>query len=94
MFKQGVNLVAQHTGVEWFEHEVHRPGGVALEHRILGLRDGGNEDDRGVAGARIAAHQAGHFKTVHMRHLYIQQHQADIFLQQALQCRLAGIHAA
>ena len=94
VFQQGVDFVAQHTGVEWLEHKVHRPGGVALEHRILGLRDGRNEDDRGIACARVAAHQTGHFKTVHVRHLHIQQHQSDILFQQALQCRLAGIHAA
>ena len=90
--QQGVDLVPQHAGVEGFEHEVHCAGGVALEHRILGLGDGGDEDNRHKAGARVATHQPGDFETIHMRHLHVQQDQADILFQQATQGRLTRFH--
>ncbi|MNF03726.1 hypothetical protein D3C80_2030970 [compost metagenome] len=32
-----------------------------------------------------AAHQAGDFKTIHVRHLHIQQHQIDFVLKQQVQ---------
>ena len=74
MLQQALNLVAQHSGIERFEHEVHGASAVASQHGIVSLRDGRNEDDRGVAGARVAAHQARHFKTVDAGHQRIHHH--------------------
>ncbi|MDT4827249.1 hypothetical protein FQZ97_605890 [compost metagenome] len=92
--QQRLDLVPQYLGIEGFEDEVHRAGGVSLQHGVLGVGDGGDEDDRREAGQRAAAHQAGDFEAVHARHLHVQQDQADLFLEQAFQCRLAGVHRA
>ena len=90
MHQQGTDLVPQHLGVERFEDEVHGTAGIALEHGILGLRDGRDKDDRGETRARRATHQARHFKAIHLRHLHVQQHQLDFVLQQTTQSGLAG----
>ncbi|MNQ73525.1 hypothetical protein D3C85_882580 [compost metagenome] len=92
--QQRLDLVPQYLGIEGFEDEVHRAGGVALQHRVLGVGDGGDEDDRREARQRAAAHQPGDLEAVHARHLHVQQDQADFFLQQAFQRGLAGIHGA
>ncbi|MNQ77139.1 hypothetical protein D3C85_919980 [compost metagenome] len=93
MLEQRVDLVAQDLGVERLQHEVHRAPDIALEHGILGLGNGRDENDRGEARTRIAAHQPRHLEAIHMRHLHIQQHQPHVLFQQTLQGRFAGIDA-
>ncbi|MNF87229.1 hypothetical protein D3C84_696880 [compost metagenome] len=82
MFEQRLDLGLENLRIKGFEQVIHRATGVALDHGILGLFVGGEENDRRETGALTAAHQARHFKTVHARHLHIQQHQVDIVFEQ------------
>lgn len=85
LVEQGLDLGLENLRVERFEHVVHGATGVTLEHGRFGLFIGGEENDRGQPGALAAAHQSGDFEAVHLRHLYIQQHQVDIVFKQSTQ---------
>ena len=82
MFEQRLDFGFENLRVERFEQVIHRTTGVTLDHGVLGLLVGGEENDRRKTGALAAAHQSRHFKTVHARHLHIQQHQVDVMFEQ------------
>ena len=82
MLEQRLDFGLENLRVERFEQVIHRATGVALDHGVLGLFVGGEENDRRQAGPLTAAHQARDFKAVHARHLHIQQHQVDIVFEQ------------
>ncbi|MNO85105.1 hypothetical protein D3C76_764670 [compost metagenome] len=82
MLEQRLDLGLENLRIKGFEQVIHRATGVTLDHGVLGLFVGGEENDRCQAGPLAAAHQARHFKTVHARHLHIQQHQVDIVFKQ------------
>ncbi|MCY1452308.1 hypothetical protein D9M71_692180 [compost metagenome] len=81
MLEQGLDFGLENLRIERFEQVIHCTAGIALDHGVLGLFIGGEEDDRCQAGALAAPHQARDFKAVHARHLHIQQHQVDIVLE-------------
>ncbi|MNV23529.1 hypothetical protein D3C71_1145430 [compost metagenome] len=82
VFQQCLDLGLENLWIERFEQVIHRATGIALDHGVLGLFIGGQENDRREAGPLAAAHQARHLKTVHARHLHIQQHQVHIVFEQ------------
>jgi len=91
MAEQGVDLVLEDLRIEGLENEIHRPCGVAAQHRLAGMGDGRDEDDRRIAGMRVAPHQPGDFEAIHAGHLHVQQHQLHIDFQQRLQRRFPRI---
>ncbi|MNT81669.1 hypothetical protein D3C72_2212870 [compost metagenome] len=82
MFEQRLDLGREDLWVEGLEQVIHRTAGIALDHRVLGLLLGCQENDRRETGSLAAAHQARHLITIHARHLHVQQHQVDIMFKQ------------
>ncbi|MNP15221.1 hypothetical protein D3C76_1075700 [compost metagenome] len=82
VLEQRLDLGLEDLWVEGFEQIIHRATGIPLDHGILGLFIGGQENDRCQVRTLAATHQARHFKTVHARHLHIKQHQVDIVFKQ------------
>ncbi|MNV07489.1 hypothetical protein D3C71_979220 [compost metagenome] len=78
VLEQRLDLGRKDLWVERLEQIIHRTTGIALDHGILGLFVGGQENDRRQTGPLATAHQARHFIPVHVRHLHVQQHQVDI----------------
>ncbi len=88
--EEDIGLAAQHVRLDRLLDEVDRAGLIAAEPPLGVGAAGGQEDDRDVAAALVAAHQLGQFEAVHAGHLHVQQRQRHVVLEQELQGLLAG----
>ena len=73
-------------------HVVHRARVVALEAMHVVHEHGGDQDDRGVPVARVAADHRRELEAVELRHADVDQHHRDVGPQQLLErfARRAG----
>ena len=89
-FEKHVGLAAQNIGFDRLVDEIDRAGLIAAETALRVGVAGGDENDRNMAGALVAAHQLGQFEAVQARHLHVDQRQRDVVLQQKLKRLVAG----
>ena len=76
-----IDLGFENFLVDGLEQIVHSATFVALEDILLLFGNGRHEDNGDMAGFLVLAHQLRDFKTVHLRHLHIKQHQREVVLQ-------------
>ena len=88
-FEEDADLAQQYRRIDRFEQIVDRAGGIARLDIAMVRTQRGDEDDRNVAGPRVLPHQAGRFKTIHVRHLHVHQHDRVVVLQHQAQRFLA-----
>ncbi len=85
VLEQRLDLGLEDLRIERLEQVIHRAAGISLDHSILRLLVGGEENDRCQPRALAAAHQPCDFETVHAGHLHIEQDQVDVVFEQKVQ---------
>ena len=86
---EDLHLGAQHLGDDRHRNIVDRSHLVAAQAIHLGQMNGGDEDDRRFAKARMVADHRGELEAVELGHADVHQHHRDFRLEQLLQ-RLAA----
>ena len=81
---KNADLGAQNLGHNWLEQKIHRAQIVAAEQMFIAAVTGKKQNGR-VAGALARTDQLGGLKTVHVRHLHVQQDGREIVVQQMAQ---------
>src|SRR3546814_3644532 len=69
---------------------VHRPRLIAPEAALLVGAAGRQEDDRNIARPLACAHEFGKLEAVHAGHLYVEQGERHIMLEEKLERLLPG----
>ncbi len=84
-FGKHAHFGAQHFRHDRHRHVIDRAHLVAAQPVDVGQMDGRDENDRGLAEARMLADHRRKLKAVEIRHADVDQHDGDVVLEQELQ---------
>jgi hypothetical protein len=88
--EEDARLGAKDIGLDRLLEEVHRPRLIAPEAALLVGAARGQEDDRNIARPLACAHEFGKLEAVHAGHLYVEQGERHIMLEEKLERLLPG----
>src|ERR1700722_20531745 len=83
--EEHAGLAAEDIRLDWFVEEIDCSGLVAPKPALTISRPGGEKDDGDPAGSLRSPHEFGEVVAVHLGHLYVENGERDVLLQQQLQ---------